>query len=192
MAPNVLWFPKMAPKVSRKTSEDHFWRPHTKTVGKSCTTTFWASWIKFWEINFWIPKKLLAPTPMQQRNGGEACSTVEILDRWKPPDTGGDKNFRFPPPLQRSYLNDRILSDVESVTKKFALSGRQIRPVRCDYVSVHHKHVDWTLSGRRVLPTHARTGTQRTGRVDDFSATPQSVTKLCKQLVYLGFEKLIN
>jgi len=34
----------MAPKVCRKTSEDHFFGGHTtKTVGKICTTTFWAS-----------------------------------------------------------------------------------------------------------------------------------------------------
>jgi len=35
----------MAPKVCRKTSEDHFFGGHTtKTVGKSCTTTFGQDW----------------------------------------------------------------------------------------------------------------------------------------------------
>jgi len=47
----------MAPKVSRKTSKDPFCGGHTtKTVGKSCTTTFWASLGKFSQKVFAPPK----------------------------------------------------------------------------------------------------------------------------------------
>ena len=60
MAPNVFWLRKMAPKVCRKTSEDYFYWGHTaKTVGKSCTTTFWASLGKFGRKSFAPPKMCL-------------------------------------------------------------------------------------------------------------------------------------
>jgi len=36
MALNIVWLQKMARNACRKTSEDHLWRLHQKTVGKSC------------------------------------------------------------------------------------------------------------------------------------------------------------
>jgi len=57
MALNIVWLQKMARNACRKTSEDHLWRLHQKTVGKSCMTTFWAKILC-------IPKNLLAPTPV--------------------------------------------------------------------------------------------------------------------------------
>jgi len=57
MAPNLVWLRKMSPKVCRKTSEDHYFRGRTtKTVDKSCTTTFWASLGKFGQKSF-APQK---------------------------------------------------------------------------------------------------------------------------------------
>ena len=51
-APNVVWLQNMAPKVCRKTSEDHFLGGHTaKTVGKSCTVTFLVNLGKFGQIS---------------------------------------------------------------------------------------------------------------------------------------------
>jgi len=65
MAPNVLRLQKMAPNVCRKTSEDHVWISHHKTVAKSCATTYWAGFGKIWAKIFCTPKTLLAPTPMR-------------------------------------------------------------------------------------------------------------------------------
>jgi len=58
---------KMAPKICRKTSEDHFFAGHTtKTVGNSCTTTFWAS------------LENLAKNPLHPQKF--ACSNTYALD----------------------------------------------------------------------------------------------------------------
>jgi len=43
MAPNVVWLQIWRPTFAEQQVKTIFWRPHQKTVGKICTTTFWAS-----------------------------------------------------------------------------------------------------------------------------------------------------
>jgi len=54
MVPNVVSLQKMAPKVCRKTSEDHNFGGHTTKVVSS--PTFWASLRKFGQKSFAPPK----------------------------------------------------------------------------------------------------------------------------------------
>jgi len=56
MGHNVVWLQIWRPTLAENKVKTIFWRPHRKTVGKICMTTFWASLGKFEQKSFAPPK----------------------------------------------------------------------------------------------------------------------------------------